>query len=28
LIIRNKDLATIYMENWYKHKEHAEPYER
>ena len=28
LIIRNKDLAKIYMENWYKHKEHSEPYER
>jgi len=28
LIIRNKDLANVYMENWYKHKEHSEPYER
>ena len=28
LIIRNKNLAKVYMENWYKHKEHSEPYER
>jgi phosphatidylserine/phosphatidylglycerophosphate/cardiolipin synthase-like enzyme len=28
LITRNKDLAKIYMENWYKHKEHSESYER
>jgi phosphatidylserine/phosphatidylglycerophosphate/cardiolipin synthase-like enzyme len=28
LIIRNKDLAKVYMENWYKHKEHSESYER
>jgi len=27
LIIRNKDLAKIYMENWEKHKEHSEKYE-
>ena len=26
LIIRNKDLARIYLENWYKHKEHSEGY--
>lgn len=26
LIIRNKDLARIYLENWYKHKEHSERY--
>jgi phosphatidylserine/phosphatidylglycerophosphate/cardiolipin synthase-like enzyme len=28
LIMRNKDLAKVYIENWYKHKEHSEPYER
>ena len=28
LIIMNKDLAKVYMENWYKHKEHSESYER
>jgi phosphatidylserine/phosphatidylglycerophosphate/cardiolipin synthase-like enzyme len=28
LIIRNKDLAKIYMDNWYKHKEHSVPYDR
>lgn len=27
LIIRNKALAKIYMENWHKHKEHSESYE-
>lgn len=27
LIIRNKDLAKIYMENWEKHREHSESYE-
>ena len=27
LIIRNKDLAKLYSENWSKHKEHAEKYE-
>jgi phosphatidylserine/phosphatidylglycerophosphate/cardiolipin synthase-like enzyme len=27
LIIRNKDLAKIYLENWEKHKEHSEKYE-
>jgi phosphatidylserine/phosphatidylglycerophosphate/cardiolipin synthase-like enzyme len=27
LIIRNKDLALIYLENWNKHKEHSERYE-
>ena len=26
LIIRNKDLAKIYLENWEKHKEHSEVY--
>jgi phosphatidylserine/phosphatidylglycerophosphate/cardiolipin synthase-like enzyme len=28
LIIRNKDLAKVYMENWYKHKAHSNIYER
>jgi len=28
LIMRNKDLAKVYIENWYEHKEHSEPYER
>jgi len=27
LIIRNKDLAGIYIKNWEKHKEHSEKYE-
>ncbi len=27
LIIRNKALAKIYLENWQKHKEHSERYE-
>ena len=27
LIIRNKKLAEIYIDNWYKHKEHSEKYE-
>lgn len=27
LILRNKDLAKIYIENWEKHKEHSERYE-
>jgi len=27
LIIRNKELAKIYLENWEKHKEHSEKYE-
>ena len=27
LIIRNKKLAEIYIDNWYKHKEHSERYE-
>ena len=27
LIITSKDLAKIYIENWYKHKEHSEKYE-
>jgi len=28
LIIRNKDLAKAYLENWEKHKKHSERYER
>jgi phosphatidylserine/phosphatidylglycerophosphate/cardiolipin synthase-like enzyme len=28
LIIRNKKLAETYLENWNKHKEHSERYER
>jgi phosphatidylserine/phosphatidylglycerophosphate/cardiolipin synthase-like enzyme len=27
LIIRSKELAGIYIENWYKHKEHSERYQ-
>jgi phosphatidylserine/phosphatidylglycerophosphate/cardiolipin synthase-like enzyme len=27
LIIRNKELAKIYIDNWYEHKEHSERYE-
>ncbi len=27
LIIRNKKLAEIYIDNWYKHKNHSEKYE-
>ena len=27
LIIKNKKLAEIYIDNWYKHKEHSEKYE-
>ena len=26
LIIKNKDLAKMYLDNWYKHKEHSEEY--
>jgi phosphatidylserine/phosphatidylglycerophosphate/cardiolipin synthase-like enzyme len=26
LIIKNKKLAEIYIDNWYKHKEHSEKY--
>jgi phosphatidylserine/phosphatidylglycerophosphate/cardiolipin synthase-like enzyme len=26
LIIKSKELANIYIENWMKHKEHSEPY--
>jgi len=26
LIIKNNDLAKVYMENWYKHREHSERY--
>ncbi|MEN6318243.1 MAG: phospholipase D family protein [Syntrophaceae bacterium] len=28
LIIKNKDLAKEYLDNWYKHKEHSESYKR
>jgi phosphatidylserine/phosphatidylglycerophosphate/cardiolipin synthase-like enzyme len=28
LIIRNKELAKIYIENWYKHREHSELHEK
>jgi phosphatidylserine/phosphatidylglycerophosphate/cardiolipin synthase-like enzyme len=28
LIIRNMDLAKMYLDNWMKHREHSEPYER
>ena len=28
LILKNKDLAKIYLENWEKHKEHSEKYVR
>jgi len=28
LIIKNRDLAKIYLENWEKHKRHSERYER
>jgi phosphatidylserine/phosphatidylglycerophosphate/cardiolipin synthase-like enzyme len=27
LIIKNKDLAKVYVENWFEHKEHSERYE-
>jgi len=27
LIIKNKKLAEIYIDNWYKHKEHSDRYE-
>jgi phosphatidylserine/phosphatidylglycerophosphate/cardiolipin synthase-like enzyme len=28
LIIRNRDLAKVYVENWDKHREHSEAYRR
>ncbi len=28
LVIRNKDLAKLYLDNWYKHKTHSERYEK
>jgi len=28
LIIRNRDLAKVYVENWEKHREHSEAYRR
>jgi phosphatidylserine/phosphatidylglycerophosphate/cardiolipin synthase-like enzyme len=27
LIIKSKDLAKPYMDNWYRHREHSEPYQ-
>lgn len=27
LIIRSKELAKLYMDNWRKHREHSEPYQ-
>jgi phosphatidylserine/phosphatidylglycerophosphate/cardiolipin synthase-like enzyme len=27
LIIKSKELAKVYMDNWYKHKEHSEKYD-
>ncbi len=27
LVIKSKELARVYMDNWYKHKEHSEKYE-
>jgi phosphatidylserine/phosphatidylglycerophosphate/cardiolipin synthase-like enzyme len=27
LVIKSKELAKVYMDNWYKHKEHSENYE-
>ena len=27
LVIKSKELAKVYMENWYKHREHSEKYE-
>lgn len=27
LIMRSKDLAKLYMDNWAKHREHSEPYQ-
>jgi phosphatidylserine/phosphatidylglycerophosphate/cardiolipin synthase-like enzyme len=27
LVIKSKKLAKVYMDNWYKHKEHSEKYE-
>ena len=26
LVIKSKELANVYLENWYKHKEHSEEY--
>ena len=28
LIIKSRKMAEIYIDNWYRHKEHSEPYER
>ena len=27
LIIKSKELANLYIDNWMKHKEHSEPYQ-
>ena len=27
LIIRSKELAGIYIDNWMKHRDHSEPYQ-
>jgi len=27
-IISNKNLAKVYVENWFEHKEHSERYDR
>ncbi len=27
LVIKSKDLAKIYLDNWMKHKEHSEEYD-
>jgi phosphatidylserine/phosphatidylglycerophosphate/cardiolipin synthase-like enzyme len=27
LVIKSKELAKVYIDNWYKHKEHSEKYE-
>jgi phosphatidylserine/phosphatidylglycerophosphate/cardiolipin synthase-like enzyme len=26
LVIKSKELAKVYMENWYKHREHSDEY--
>jgi phosphatidylserine/phosphatidylglycerophosphate/cardiolipin synthase-like enzyme len=28
LVIKSKELAQMYLDNWMKHREHSEPYER
>ena len=27
LIMRNRELAKVYIDNWYRHREHSEKYE-